>query len=265
MNLFSSIINEIIETFKFRFVVFNFVQSTLKLRYQKTLLGFFWSILGPMLHYLVVGIVFSYTMRNGIANYAAYMFTGALYFNVISGVTSRSPIIFISNEHFIKKIYIPKMVFILDTVLVEIVNFLLGFLALLCLGLALNKVNLSIHYSIIPLAILLVIMLTTGIASIISVAGVYFRDLTHIIPVLLQATFFLTPILYQIEVMPPKFQLLIRLNPLTYFIEIFRLPIVFNQWPQFDYILICSIISLLVFTFGLIVMKKFENRIVFRL
>lgn len=265
IRLIQGIIKELSETFRFRYVVLNFVRSTLKLRYQRTVLGFIWSVLGPMMHYLVVGLVFSYTMRGAIPNYAAFMFAGALYYNVISGVTLRAPGILISNEHFIKKIYIPKLVFVLDTVFVELVNFTLGMVALLILGLIFNRVSFSYHFIFIPFAILLATFLTVGLGAIFAVAGVYFRDLAHIVPVVMQATFFLTPVIYKIDFMPPKVQMLIHLNPLYYFVEIFRDPIIYNIWPRLDFVVLCSLLAVGTLGVGLALLKTFENKIVFRL
>lgn len=263
--MLTEIRQEIQDTYKFRHVVVNFVRSTLKLRYQRTILGFFWSILGPMLHYLVVGMVFSYVMKSSIPNYAAYMFAGALYFNVISGVVTRSPGILLANEHFIKKIYIPKLVFIMDAVLVELTNFFLGFCALLILALLFRRIDFSIHYAVVPFSLLLVAMLTIGLASIISVAGVYFRDLSHIVPVVMQAGFFLTPVVYDLSIMPEKFRALILFNPLYYFIEIFRRPIVYNEWPPLSYAILAGGISCAALGIGLLTLKYHDNKIVFRL
>lgn len=263
--MWSDVKKELFDSYKYRYVIYNFVSCTLKIRYRKTFLGFIWSVLGPMLHYLVVGVVFAYTMKGSIDNYAAFMFSGALLYNLFSGTTHRSPNVFLSNEHYIKKIYIPKLIFVLDTVLVELVNFILAFIALFLLAVLLGRISFSQHLILVPFSILLVVFFSIGCASIFSVAGVYFRDLIHIIPVFLQAIFFLTPILYVPSQLPEKFRFLIKLNPLYYYIEIFRRPLVFNEWPPLEFILFCVLLSLLSVFIGLLILKKYDNKIVFRL
>lgn len=256
---------ELQETYRFRYVIRNFVSSTLKLRYQKTVLGFLWSLLGPMFHYMIMGYIFSFTMRGTITNYAGFIFAGALFYNVISGVVLRAPSIFLGNEHFIKKIYIPKLVFVLDSVLVEIVNFLLGFIALLCLGLVFGRVQISEHILVIPFVVVAAALLTVGLGSIFAVCGVYFRDLIMIIPVVMQGLFFLTPIVYDVASLPPKMQLIVKANPLMYIVNSFRKPIINNTWPDALDLQVTFVCAVVIFFFGIWFMKKFENKIVFRL
>lgn len=265
IKFIGEITKEIQETYKFRYVIKNFVSSTLKLRYQKTVLGFLWSLLGPMFHYMVMGYIFSYTMRGSIPNYAGFVFAGALFYNVISGVILKSPSIFLANEHFIKKIYIPKLVFVLDSVLVELVNFMLGFLALFILGLIFGRVQITEHIIVVPFVIIAAAFLSVGLGAIFAVCGVYFRDLIMIIPVVMQALFFMTPIIYNVEFLPPKFQYLVKLNPLMYIIESFRKPIINNIWPDARDLQVTFFSAIVVFLFGIWFMKKFENKIVFRL
>jgi len=264
-SLISDIGFEISETVKYRQVISSFVNTSLKQRYRRSILGFGWSLLSPLLNYGVVAIVFSFTMRNAVPNYFLYMFSGAVLFSFISATIGHSPGIMLSNEHYIKKIYIPKLVFVLNIVLVEFVNFLLGFATLCFLGLIFHKIEISAALSILPLLIGLSVLFLIGISIVISILTVFFRDIFHIIPVILQISFFATPILYEKSILPEKAQQLIYFNPFYYFIESFRYPLYHQALPPFSYLITVTVLSLLSLAFGLLVLKQCDNRIVFKL
>ncbi|MBX2989408.1 MAG: ABC transporter permease [Bdellovibrionaceae bacterium] len=235
------------------------------MRYRRSYLGFVWTVLAPMLNYLVMGIVFSFVMRDRIPNYFVYYFSGAIFFSIISSTLNRSPLFLIGNEHYIKKIYIPKLTFVLNGTIYEITNFFLSATALLILGLLAGQLNLSWHTVLIAVPLILISFFLVGLGCLISVAAVYFRDLIHIIPVLVQATFFLTPVVYQESMIPSEYQFFIKLNPFYYFLEIYRQPLVYHQVPAFSYYVFCFLISATLLLIGISVIKKFDNKIVFKL
>ncbi len=258
-------VKELKETFRFRYVVYNFVYSSLKQRYRRSFLGFIWSVLAPLMQNLIIGVVFYYLMKFNMPNYIVYLFAGTLIYNIMSNVIIQSPTIMINNEGFIKKIYVPKLVYVLNLVSLEIVNFTLILVSLLILGVAFGKLSFSLSYLFLPVSIVLTIFFLIGTALIISVLSVYFRDMIHIVPVAMQAMFFLTPVLYPISNLPLKIQKLIKLNPLYYFVDIFRTPVLDNHLPSLLHVMICTAITVLMFFSGIFVLEKYNNKIVFKL
>jgi ABC-type polysaccharide/polyol phosphate export permease len=212
-----------------------------------------------------MGFIFSFIMANRIPGYFVYYFTGAIFFSIISSTLNRAPVFLIENEHFIKKIYVPKLIFILNGITYEITNFLLSAISLIILGMLFGKLDLSWHSFLIFIPIGLISFFLIGIGTIIGIATVYFRDLMHIVPVIVQAFFFLTPVIYEKSMIPEQYRFLVDWNPFYYFLEIYRLPLVYHQIPPASYYLICIALSLVVFFAGLLMIKKFDNRIIFKL
>jgi ABC-2 type transport system permease protein/lipopolysaccharide transport system permease protein len=106
-----------------------------------------------------------------------------------------------------------------------------------------------------------------GLSALVAVATIYFRDLQHLVDILFQALFFATPIFYPLTVLEksPVFHFIATLNPLLYFIAIFRDPLVQNQWPDLTSIIVATVFSFSVLFLGVSVVKKFSNRIIFKL
>jgi ABC-type polysaccharide/polyol phosphate export permease len=265
VSFIGSIAKEARELYRYRWVTYSFVRSTLLLRYRRSLLGFVWSLLNPILNYIVVGFVFYMLSRGLTPNYFVYMFTGSAIFNLVSITANSATMIMLSNEHYIKKIYMPKSIFVLNSVLFELVNFIFSMTALIILGLIMGKITLSLSLLSLPFVLFFIILFNFGIASLLSVSTVFFRDFVHITPILTQALFFGTPILYTMELAPVEFRDFITYNPIFYLITCFREPFYSSQLAEpINYIVLVSL-SLAVFIIGFLTLKHNENRIVFRL
>jgi len=260
-------INELVATYKYRHVIYYFVYTSIKVRYKRTFLGYLWTVLTPMAYYLVLGLIFSYGLKAGMPerNYYVYLISGAIIFSAISSIINQSCNIMMANEGYIKKIYVPKLVFILNVVFYELTNFILIFISVLLLGFITKHINFSYHFffSIVPIVFL--IFFASGAAMIMSVASVYFRDLIHITPVVLNAFFFGTPIMWYKEMAPPIMSKLNMLNPFYYFVELFRTPFLNNEFPDIKIMAITMFFSFIIFLVGLLLLNKLNNRIIFKL
>lgn len=264
-NFISELKKNFKQLYLYRYVTISHIQTTLRLRYRRSLLGFIWTVLAPLLQYLVIGVVFWYASNVRTENFFAYFFTGSIVFNIFSLTLTRAPGIMLANEHFIKKIYLPKMIYVLNLVLYEIVNFFLSSLALLVLGLITLQFKVSWALLFLPVSILIIIPALIGLSSLLGIAGVYFRDLNYILPPIMQAAFFLTPIAYTIDILPLKIQKFVHLNPFYYFVELIRTPIVSQTLPNPNIIVVSLFSSVALFIIGLWTIYKFDNRIVFKL
>lgn len=260
-----SVIADYKEALKYKYVIGSFVTSNLKVRYRRSVLGYIWTVLVPIFQYGVIAIVLSQLARSAADNYFGNFFAGAILFGFFSAAIGKSTLVFLSNEHYLKKVAIPKLVYILSDVFYELANFLISFLTIFLVGVIFGVFKLELPVLFLPFALILFLVFILGIVKVLAVAGVFFRDLKYIVPVLMQATFFMTPIAYTIEQMPQKFQFIIALNPVYYFLEIIRLPIVHGLMPDGRLIMICVLISLISFFVGRLFLKKFENKVIFKL
>ena len=253
------------EVYRYRYVTYAYVMTNLKARYRRSVLGFFWTVLAPMMNYFIMGLVFTLLLKNQMESYFVYYFSGAVFFAAVNGIMNRAPQAFIANEHYIKKIYLPKMIFVQNVVIYEFVNFFLSAVSLMILGFITGYLHLSwvSVTSLVP--VLLLAFFLFGLAAIVGLGAVYFRDLLHIIPAVLQALFFATPIIYNREMIPQKYHFLVDINPFSYFLDAFRAPLISHQLPSWHLLLALAGISFLSFLFGFFLIDRFENKIVFKL
>ena len=249
---------------EYRDVLTQLVRQFLTLRYRRTLLGYLWTLVNPLLMMSVTAVVFATLFKLDLATYAVFLFAGMVPWNFFSMSATQSCTSYIQNEGLIKKIYLPKIIFPLSLCLGMLIDSLLSMAALFLVVVPLGgKVSPALLF--IPVAYLLLFAFALGVALILSVMTVFFRDLQYVISVLMQAWFFLTPVMYRHDALAGRVAEAVALNPMVYYIELFRAPLVHGQFPSVQAMSISlgvSVVSLLV---GLWVLMAQEKKIVFRL
>jgi len=248
----------------YRLVLYQFIKLQLTVRYRRTILGYFWTLINPLLMMTVTTVVFSMLLKMEIKTYAVFLFAALVPWNCFSSIITQSASSLVANESLIKKIYLPRMIFPLSISLGLLVDNLLSFMLLLLL-MCIVGANISLALLFLPVSFLLLFCLVLGIGLVLSVITVYFRDLQHIIGVILQALFFLTPVVYRPQDITGKLSWIIDINPLSPFILLFRGPIVDGVLPSAMPLLHTFILSTISLSFGYWFFRKYENKIVYRL
>ncbi|WP_245330761.1 ABC transporter permease [Acetoanaerobium pronyense] len=253
------------ELFRFSYVLKNFIRQELTVKYKRSFFGLLWSLLNPILTMSISAIVFGSIMRFKIEDFAVFIFSGLLPFNYFGGTVQSATMSLIGSEGFIKKIYIPKILFPVSLVVSNFVNLLFSMTALFFIMLFINiELNLALFF--LPLSFFILFIFTLGISLIFSIVNVFFRDFTYLIGVFLTGLYYLTPILYPLDYIrdTPLYGIVIY-NPITYIIDMFRYPLYLREFPPLEITLTAIAISVISFIVGNQVFKKYEKEIVFYL
>lgn len=252
------------ELYEFRFVLQQLVRQQLILRYRRTVLGYFWTLLNPLLMMSATAIVFSSLFKMDLKTYAIFLFAGMIPFSYFSASVIQSGQALIGSEGLIKKVYIPKLVFPIGICVALLIDSVLTTTALLIIILVIGG-NLTLALFFMPVAYLLLFLFSFGIALVMAISTVYIRDLQHVVGVFMQALMFLTPIFFKPDVLHGKVAWVIVLNPLTQFVDLFRMPIYLGVFPEAVTVLRAGLLSVLSLAVGLWFFRRHEHRVVFRL
>ena len=251
--------------FSYRELLISLTKKELKVKYRGSVLGFFWSLLNPLLVMLVYSFVFSIVMRLNIEDYAVFLICALLPFNFLSNSMNYGTGSIIGNSNLVKKIYFPKEIIPLSVVFSNLINFLLEICALfIVLGVMGYKFYMYLY--LLPLLIFVQFFLVAGCTLIVSALNVFFRDLQHLITVITMVWFFGTPIIYQLGMVPEKFQFILKGNPMTVFAIFYRNMFYYVNHPEGFYfpslkvILVCLATVFFIFFFGYFIFKKLEPR-----
>ncbi len=247
-----------------KFAFASFVVNNLRRRYQRSVLGFAWSMLNPLLMMIVLTTIFSLLFNRDPKSYGIYMFTGLLPWQFISESISIGCSSLVQAEGFMKKVYVPKLFFPLVTCSTEVINFALALTSMIILATFLG-LKPTWTLLLLPVAIAVTYLFTFGIALCLGVATVYFRDLTHIVKVILQSFFYFIPIIWPLNALPQKYAGIFLANPFTHFILLFRSLIFDGTVPTSREWSWCVFYSFVTLTIGFWILRRNEKDIIFRL
>jgi len=214
--------NRILTFLKYRELFFQLVTRDIKIKYRKSILGYLWSVLNPLLTMIVLIIVFSNLFSRGVPNFPVYLLTGQLLFNFMVISTSRSLSSVVGNASLLKKIYVPKYIFTFSVVTSELITFFFSLGALLVVILFTGApITWRYLFAIIPIIELYVFCI--GIGLFLSQAYVFFRDVEYIWSVITTAWLYLSAIFYPVNILPGKIHFLVtNFNPMYFYITMFR-------------------------------------------
>jgi|SRR5215831_12286958 len=250
------------DTFRYRELIWALALKELKVRYKRSVLGFLWALLNPALMMLVLTVVFSTIMRFNIPHYAIFLLSVLLPWTFFSQSLSYGVESIVSNGELIKKVSIPKMVFPIAAVLSNTINL---FLSLIPMALLVVAMGHPFHstWLYLPVPILALVIFTIGMACLVAAANVFYRDVAHILQVVLSAWFYFTPIIYALDFVPSHLRWLFKLNPIIYVINGFRLAIYYGQMPKWQSIAASFVCGFAVLIIGCAVFLKYQDEFVF--
>ncbi|OPX85117.1 MAG: Teichoic acid translocation permease protein TagG [Pelotomaculum sp. PtaB.Bin104] len=240
--------HQIKEIYTYREMLKNMVAKELRARYKGSMLGFLWTFLNPLFLLIVYSIAFSYVMRVQVDNFPMFLFVALLPWNFLINSVIQGASSIVQNGALVKKIYFPREVLPLSVVIANLINYLLSLLILIP-ALLIFKINLTLAIFAFPVVLLAETLFVISLTLLVAIANVYFRDLEHIVGVLMTAWFFLSPIFYPIEFVPQEVRSFFYINPITPIMEAYRDVFFYGEWPQWDilaYLIVAFVILLLI-------------------
>jgi ABC-type polysaccharide/polyol phosphate export permease len=236
----SAALEELKAIFNYRYLIVQFVRRDILTRYKRSSLGVAWTMLNPLGTMLILTIVFSRAFGGSQEGYAAYVLSGLIAWNFFAQSTNAATLHLVWGGSLLKKIYIPRTSFAVSATGTGLINLLLSLIPLLLVMLV---IGVPIRWTIIflPIPILLLAMFALGMGLLISTMAIYYADIAEMYQITLTAWMYLTPVIYSPEILPEVYRLwIIRLNPMYYLIELFRMPIYYGQVPDLSLVLISA-------------------------
>jgi lipopolysaccharide transport system permease protein len=259
------LIANIRKLFSYRELIVSLTKKELKVKYRGSVLGFFWSLLNPILTMLVYSFVFSIVLRAGIPEFAIFLICALLPFNFLSNSVNYGASSIIANSNLVNKIYFPREIIPLSIILANLFNFLLE-LAALFIVMGIMGYSFYIYLYLLPVVIFIQFFLVVGMTLLVSALNVFFRDLQHLITIIMMVWFFGTPIIYPLSMVPERFQFIIKINPMTIYAAYYRNIFYYVKYPEgagfpsAPETLTAVGITLLIFFTGYFAFKKLEPR-----
>jgi len=222
------------------------------------LVGFFWGFFKPLLYLLIFIAIFSKIPSNHIDNYILYVTSGLIFWFFFSNVTNQSVGSIISSAGLIKSLNIPVLFFPLSEILSELFNFILTILVFLVV-MHWFGITYSFRLLLILPCVLLFSLFSLGITLFLSAINVFFRDVGILWGTIQPAIFYLTPIGYREDLVPP---FIVQFNPIYYFIKLGRTIFHESEVPSAMLWMQCICISFGMYIVGAFVFNKLKNQFI---
>ncbi|MDQ5854667.1 MAG: ABC transporter permease [Chloroflexota bacterium] len=219
------------ELWGYRELIRNMVLRDLKARYKNSLLGYFWSLLNPLMTMLIFWLVFSVMLKNRIPMFPVFLIVALLPWNFAVTAVSGGMRSILDNANLVKKVYFPREILPLTVVLANLVNYVLALPVMLLVMAGVQLVELghlqfSWYFAFVPVILAIQVIFLIGVTLLLSTVAVFFRDTTHIIDILIQLWIFLTPVFYSLEAVTQGNLVAAKavrwLNPMASLVDFYR-------------------------------------------
>ncbi len=244
----------------YRELIFFMTWRDLKVRYKQTLLGASWAILQPFLTMIVFSIFFGNLAKvpsDGVP-YPIFTYTALIPWTLFSKALQDASRSLVANSHMITKVYFPRMILPLSSVIAGVVDFLIAFVVLLGMMMFFHIIP-TAKVWVLPLFLLLALITAIGVGLWLSALNVLFRDINYILPFLTQFWMYLTPIAYPSSMIPSKWWIIYALNPMVGVVEGFRWALLGTGQPPGVMAMVSSIVAVLLLVSGMFFFRRMER------
>jgi ABC-type polysaccharide/polyol phosphate export permease len=236
-------------------LLYNLVHRDLTVRYKRSFLGALWTMLHPLLIVVILVIVFSELFRFALPHYETYLLSALLPWTFFSQTTLASMQAMSWNGPLLKRVRMPKSIFTLSTVLSGLINLALSYLPLLAIML-IRGVPIRPAILFLPVGVFILAVFTFGLCLALSTASVFFVDVREMFGVAITALLYLTPVIYPVNIIPSRYEHIVRLNPMFHMIELVRLPVYEGRLPPLPLIGLTTGLAALSFLAGWTIFRR---------
>ncbi|MEK6706260.1 MAG: ABC transporter permease [Bdellovibrionota bacterium] len=247
-----------------KFLVFNLVSRNLKIKYRRSILGLFWTLLAPIAMAFVYYFVFQVILNIQVPHYLVFILSGILLWTFFSQTLMEGLESVVGNWGLISKVPIPLQIFPYVGTLTNLVTLLLS-LPIIIGAAIIFKTPIGASMVLIPFYFFLLFIMAYSLSFIAGVAFVYFRDLRHLMGIVMQLWFYSTPVIYDENMIPPQYRWVIFLNPVGHIFTGMHTIFINGGWPSLKHASMATIWAIVALYAAILMKKYFFKEVVERI
>ncbi|MFQ5667282.1 MAG: ABC transporter permease [Candidatus Binatia bacterium] len=242
-------------------LVLQFALKDFKIRYTSSALGYTWSVINPLMFFGLYYVVFSVFMRFPIPNYTGFLLLSVVMWNFFSEGSANGTASLLARADILSKMVLPRQVVVYSALLSAGLTFVIN-LAVLLIVLRATGTQFTAAAACFPLLLIDLAALTLGVSLLLSPLYVRFRDVGYLWGIALQVGFWVTPIIYSEEMIPPHWRWLFWCNPVARLIGDSRKAVVYGLWPGVRGLALTTLAAAVVCVMGAVVFRRLQARVV---
>lgn len=248
------------ELWEYRELLFFFAWRDIKVRYRQTVMGALWAIIQPFFTMVIFSLFFGNLAKvpsDGLP-YPVFSYAALVPWTFFANALTQASSSLVSSSNMVKKIYFPRLALPIATVLAGVIDFVLAFIVLLGIMLYYGLVP-TINVVWLPLFLLLALVTSLGVGLWFSAMNVQFRDVHYMVPFLIQAWLFMTPIAYPSSMLSEPWRTVYGLNPMAGVVEGFRWALLGSGTAPGPMLIVSSVVALTIFISGALYFRRMEQ------
>lgn len=252
-------LQRITDILEYRDMIFNLVRRELRGKYKGSVLGFLWTYLNPLCQVIIYSAVFSVVFKVKIEKFYLYLIVGMMPWTFFSTSVQGGANCIRAQADMVKKIYFPREVIPISFTTSTFVNMLFSFIITF---LAIAMARWGFYFRALwylPLVMIIEYILVLGLLLIVSSVTVYFRDLEHIMSVLMMAWIYLTPIMYDVSYIPGELRYIFFMNPMTPIICAYHDILYYKRIPDMHYLIQSGAVAIAILIIGFLVFARLDR------
>jgi len=245
------------QVWHFRELLRQLILRNLKVKYQRSLLGFVWTFLNPLLTVAILVLVFSHVVRIPLPDYWAFVLSGYFVWNCILQTLNTGTYIFAEHSRLTRSVAFPSEILVLGAVGSRLLEFLAEIALILVLLVAFHHHHVPASFALLPILLAIQVLLVIGLALPIATLSVFYYDVQHALPIALTTLFYLSPVFYPAQMVPEAARPFYFLNPIAGLLTLYHEILYAGRMPSFTLLLGMIAAALLVYVIGYAIFNRY--------
>ena len=246
------------QVWRYRELLRGLVVRNLKVKYQRSLLGFVWTLVNPLLTVSILVVVFSHVVRIQVPDYWAFLLSGYFVWNFMLQTLNTGTWIFAEHSRLTRSVAFPSEILVFSAAGSRLIEFLAEISLILVAMILLHHHAVPASFALVPLLIVLQVVLAIGLALPIATLSVFYYDIYHALPIALTSLFYLSPVFYPASMVPESLRTLYFLNPIAGLLTLYHEVVYAGQWPSAGLLAGTCAATALVWVFGYAIFHRYS-------
>jgi ABC-type polysaccharide/polyol phosphate export permease len=247
------------QVWRYRELLRSMIIRNLKVKYQRSLLGFVWTLINPLLTVAILVLVFSHVVRIPLEHYWAFVLSGYFVWNCMLQTLNTGTYIFAEHSRLTRSVAFPSEILVFGAVGSRLLEFLAEIALIMVMLAAFHHFRVPPSFALLPVLVVIQVLLAIGLALPIATLSVFYYDVQHALPIALTTLFYLSPVFYPVQMVPEAARPFYFLNPLAGLLTLYHQILYVGRMPSLSLLLGVMAAALLVYAIGYAVFNRYAS------
>jgi ABC-2 type transport system permease protein len=247
-----------VQLWQYRELLRSLVSRNLKVKYQRSTLGFLWTLFNPLVTATVLILVFSHVLRIGVTHFWAFLMSGFFAWHFLQSNLATATQIMSSHGQLRRSVAFPDEILLFASAIARLVEFGIEIVLVVVVLTVFHHQALPASFALLPVLVLLLLLISLGLMLPLASLSVFYSDVQHAMPPVLLTFFYLSPVFYPIELVPESVRPILMLNPMTPLLTLYHVVLFEGRWPSVELLAGTAGVCLLLFLLGYAVFNRYK-------